>query len=186
MKLVRRAQREPLWREEFPIISADERYVNRRQFAKFLVLTSLGMFVGNVWILSGRSCAGSPSSAARRWGARREIPVGGVKLFRYPGPRRSLHPDPAAAPDDVRGLQPEVHPPLLRRLLRPERDRLECPCHEGYFSVHDGGSSRDRRRVRCRGSSSSGAGTSWSPPGGDPAPAAEPHPRRCPLREWTA
>jgi hypothetical protein len=26
----------------------DERYVNRRQFAKFLVLTSAGMFVGNV------------------------------------------------------------------------------------------------------------------------------------------
>ena len=42
---------EPLWKEEFSVHTADERYVTRRQLTKFLVLTSLGMFVGNVWIL---------------------------------------------------------------------------------------------------------------------------------------
>ena len=46
-----RTQKNPLWREEVSIFAADERYVNRRQFAKFLVLTSAGMFVGNAWIL---------------------------------------------------------------------------------------------------------------------------------------
>ena len=44
-------QKDPLWREEVSIFAADERYVNRRQFAKFLVLTSAGMFAGNLWIL---------------------------------------------------------------------------------------------------------------------------------------
>jgi hypothetical protein len=40
-----------LWRDEFSIQSANEKYVARRQFSKFLVLTSLGMFIGNLWIL---------------------------------------------------------------------------------------------------------------------------------------
>jgi hypothetical protein len=31
-----------LWREEFSVHAAEERYVARRQFGKFLVLTSLG------------------------------------------------------------------------------------------------------------------------------------------------
>jgi hypothetical protein len=72
MKIFRRASPVPLWRDEFPVRTADERYVTRRQFSRFLVLTSLGMFVGNLWIL-------------------------------------------------VRA-----------------RNRLECPCHEGYFAVEDG------------------------------------------------
>ena len=39
--------KERLWQDEFSIDTADERYVSRRQFTKFLVLTSLGMFAGN-------------------------------------------------------------------------------------------------------------------------------------------
>ena len=50
MTLFRRSS-QPLWQEEFSVHSSDERYVSRRQFSKFLVLTSLAMFVGNVWIL---------------------------------------------------------------------------------------------------------------------------------------
>jgi len=50
--------KEPLWRDEFSIETGAESYVARRQFAKFLVLTSLGMFAGNVWIMI-RSCFSS-------------------------------------------------------------------------------------------------------------------------------
>ena len=51
MNWLRRGNSEPLWKEEFSVRTADERYVTRRQLTKFLVLTSLGMFVGNIWIL---------------------------------------------------------------------------------------------------------------------------------------
>jgi hypothetical protein len=78
--------REPLWREEISIFSADERYVNRRQFAKFLVLTSLGMFVGNLWILVKSWLTREPAWPLRQVARIGEVPVGGVKLFRYPGP----------------------------------------------------------------------------------------------------
>ena len=42
--------KKPLWAEEFSVHGAEDKYVLRRQFTKFLVLTSFGMFAGNVWI----------------------------------------------------------------------------------------------------------------------------------------
>jgi hypothetical protein len=51
MSLLRSPSKEPLWKDEFSVFTSDERYVTRRQFTKFLTLASLGMFVGNLWIL---------------------------------------------------------------------------------------------------------------------------------------
>ena len=81
MRTGRRASATPLWRDEFSIHAADERYVNRRQFAKFLVLTSLGMLAGQLWILARsfwRRPRVHPEQVVARAG---EVPVGGVKLF---------------------------------------------------------------------------------------------------------
>ena len=78
------AQEEPLWRDEFSIQSATEKYVARRQFAKFLVLTSLGMFIGNLWILVRSWFLSKPSFAPQRVSGLNEIAVGDVKLFSYP------------------------------------------------------------------------------------------------------
>lgn len=38
MNWLRRVSSEPLWKEEFSVHTADERYVTRRQLTKFLVL----------------------------------------------------------------------------------------------------------------------------------------------------
>lgn len=129
--------REPLWREEVPIFSADERYVNRRQFAKFLVLTSLGMFVGNLWVLFKGWLTGKPSYPLRQVAQAGEVPVGGVKLFSYPGPHdpciliRRGEDEYAAYSQKCTHLSCAVY-------YAQGKDRLECPCHEGYFSVRDG------------------------------------------------
>src|SRR5215469_14317636 len=80
----RPSSKEPLWREEFSIFTADERYVSRRQMTKFLTLTSLSMFVGNLWILARSMFTKKetvfPAVAVAKTD---EIPVGGVKLFQY-------------------------------------------------------------------------------------------------------
>jgi hypothetical protein len=77
---------ELLWRDEFSISKANERYVSPRQLAKFLTLGSLGMFAGDVWILV-RSWIHTAQAYQRSLVARvGEIPVGGVKLFQYPKP----------------------------------------------------------------------------------------------------
>ncbi len=135
-----RSSKDPLWREEVSIFAADERYVNRRQFAKFLVLTSAGMFVGNLWILVRSWLTGKPSWPVRPVASLREmseIPVGGTRLFRYPGPEdpcilvRHSESELVAYSQKCTHLSCAVY-------YAPGKGRLECPCHEGFFSVRDG------------------------------------------------
>src|SRR5437660_6293756 len=84
---VRMQKQEPLWRDEFSVFTADERYVSRRQFSKFLTLTSLAMFAGNVWILMRSWMYREPGYRPQVVARAGEMPIGGVKMFHYPGPR---------------------------------------------------------------------------------------------------
>jgi nitrite reductase/ring-hydroxylating ferredoxin subunit len=138
MALFRRPSSEPLWRDEFSVFTADERYVSRRQLAKFLMLTSLGMFIGNVWIVVrswfSREPSGYPAVRVARLG---EIPVGGVKLFKYPVEDEQCILVRTAEDSYAAYSQKCTHLSCAVYYSR-ERNRLECPCHEGYFSVRDG------------------------------------------------
>jgi Rieske Fe-S protein len=137
MSLLRSSNREPLWKDEFSVHSADERYVSRRQFTKFLVLTSAAMFVGNVWILLRKWLQKEPVYTPQPVERVGKIPVGGVKLFRYP-----TENDPCimVRTDEntyVAYSQKCTHLSCAVYYAK-EKDRLECPCHEGYFSVKTG------------------------------------------------
>lgn len=137
MKLFRRAQWDPLWRDEFSIYTTDERYVSRRQFTKFLVLTSLGMFAGNVWILVRSTFAKSPAYSKRPVCRASDLPVGGVWLFRYPTDKDPCILIRADEDTYVAYSQKCTHLSCAVFYSR-EHNRLECPCHEGYFSVRNG------------------------------------------------
>jgi Rieske Fe-S protein len=127
---------EPLWKEEFSVEQEEDRYVARRQFSKFLVLTSLGMFIGNVWIVVRSLFQRIPSFSEVPVAKVTEVPVDGVKLFNYPTAQ-----DPCILIRRETGFvaysQKCTH---LSCAVYYSRDagRLECPCHEGYFSVADG------------------------------------------------
>ena len=126
----------PLWRDEFSVSKSGERYVNRRQLAKFLTLTSLGMFAGNAWIVARtwfhKKPIYTPSVVARIG----EIPVGGVKLFQYPPGEQCIM---VRTSDDtyVAYSQKCTHLSCAVFYSR-ENKRIECPCHQGYFSVENG------------------------------------------------
>ena len=45
---------QPAWRQDFPIDWPQDQYVERRDFVKFLTLTSLAFVVGQLWI-AGKS-----------------------------------------------------------------------------------------------------------------------------------
>jgi Rieske Fe-S protein len=137
MKLFRRTSATPLWRDEFAINQADERYVNRRQFAKFLVLTSLGMFVGNVWIAIRSLFRRDPVFEPRAIGRASEVAPDGVKLFSYPGAHDPCILVRTGADTFVAYSQKCTHLSCAVFYARESR-RLECPCHEGYFAVEDG------------------------------------------------
>jgi len=126
-----------LWKEEFSVHAAEERYVTRRQFGKFLVLTSLGMLAGNLWILARSLWHREPRLPARQVVGAGELPVGGVRVFRYPGPNDPCLLLRTAEESYVAYSQKCTH---LSCAVYPATDgkRLECPCHEGYFSLEDG------------------------------------------------
>ena len=130
-------EQERLWRDEFSISKADERYVNRRQLAKFLTLGSLGMFAGNSWILVRswwRKAQVYQQSVVANVG---EIPVGGVKLFQYPRPGEQCILIRTAEDTYVAYSQKCTH--LSCAVYYSHEDnRLECPCHKGFFSIADG------------------------------------------------
>ena len=130
-------ERDPLWRDEFAIDAAHERYVSRRQFGKFLGLTSLAMVAGQVWILAKTLWQTAPTPAAAPVARVSEVPVGGVKLFAYPGPHDPCILVQPEAGRFVAYSQKCTHLSCAVYYSAGPR-RLECPCHEGYFSVDTG------------------------------------------------
>lgn len=137
MNSLRHADSEPLWKDEFSVHAADERYVTRRQLTKFLVLTSLGMFVGNAWLLVRSLFYRKPQFPELTVSRIGELPIGGVKLFGYPTNKdrcilvRTAEESYAAYSQKCTHLSCAVY-------YAKERERLECPCHEGFFSIKDG------------------------------------------------
>ena len=129
--------KESLWRDEFSIETATESYVARRQFAKFLVLTSLGMFAGNLWIVIRNWFAAKPSFQPQSLGSVTGIGVGEVKLFAYPTPDDPCILIRPASDQWVAYSQKCTHLSCAVYFSQQE-NRIECPCHEGYFSVADG------------------------------------------------
>ena len=118
--------------------ASEDAYVQRRQFTKFLVLTSLGMACGNGWIwvrsLTAKNAPAFPELVVARAS---ELAPGEVRMFSYPGPQdpcilvRRANGEFAAFSQKCTHLSCAVY-------YAASRDRFECPCHDGYFSPEDG------------------------------------------------
>jgi Rieske Fe-S protein len=130
----------PTWKDHFPVSWVDDHFVTRREFTRSLVWVSLATFVANgILALLGwyRQRQGAEALQQVLVATGDELPVGGARVFHYPG----------------------VGEPCL--LLRLDRDRymafgqkcthlgcpvnyraadqqLYCPCHEGFFDATDG------------------------------------------------
>jgi Rieske Fe-S protein len=134
----RPAPEQPAWRKDFPVDWPEDHYIARRDYTKYLVLTSLAFVVGQFWIalksLFGRREGALPRRKVARLDA---IPVGGALTFDYPGrhdPCLLLRPDEGTL---VAYSQKCTH---LSCAVVPDPDhgRLHCPCHVGYFDAASG------------------------------------------------
>ena len=79
------ADAQPAWRQDFPIDWPQDLYVERRDFMKFLVLTSAAFTLGQVWIGVQnwyRKRTGQP--AMQRIASVDDLAVGGAVVFTYP------------------------------------------------------------------------------------------------------
>lgn len=127
----------PLWREEFPITSAGEEVIARRDFTRYLLVAS-GVFAAGtagaaVWAGLQRTNTGTPQPIVEL----SEVPEGTEHLFSYP-----TGDDPAILVHlpggELRAFSQKCTHLGCVVFWQADEDRLYCPCHEGVFDPRSG------------------------------------------------
>lgn len=131
-------EQQPAWRRDFPIDWPADRDVERRDFVKFLTLTSFAFVVGQFWIAAQdwlRQRRVAPD--ARRIASVADVPVGGSLVFAYPEEHDASILVRVSASEFVAFSQKCTH--LSCAVIpRPDEGVFHCPCHEGVFDLRTG------------------------------------------------
>ena len=129
---------QPAWRQDFPIDWPQDLYVERRDFMKFMVLTSAAFAVGQLSIAFQnwyRRQAGRPP--VRRIASVDDIAVGAALGFTYPDEHEPCLLVRLTANEFVAFGQKCTH--LSCAVIpRPSEGSFYCPCHEGRFDLRTG------------------------------------------------
>ena len=124
---------------DFPIRADEDAYATRREFTKFLGLTSLAFFLGTAMAAGSRLWrkVAASQTGARRVIAVNELPIGAYTLFKYP-----TGDDPCILlrleQDRFVAYNQQCSHLSCPVMFNPANRRLECPCHKGSFSAEDG------------------------------------------------
>lgn len=129
---------QPRWRQDFPIDWPQDEFVARRDFTKFLILTSLAFTVGQFWIVVQnffRARKGAPQIL--EIAGAESLPVGGALTFDYPNQHDNCILVRTGEETYVAYSQKCTH---LSCPVKPSQDSnaLHCPCHKGSFDMSTG------------------------------------------------
>lgn len=129
---------QPKWRRDFPIDQMEDQHVSRRDFTRFMILTSGAFAVGQLWIAFQNFLRRGRGLPPKRLVASvGSVPLGGAMQFQYPGPQdrcvlvRTPENRFVAFRQACTHLSCAVQP-------EPSAGRFRCPCHEGYFDLLTG------------------------------------------------
>jgi Rieske Fe-S protein len=129
---------QPEWRRDFPIDWPEDHYVARRDFTKFMVLTSFAFVVGQAWIAAQnilRLRRGEPPM--RRIAQLDQLATGQSLVFDYPAEHDSCILVRTGANNFVAFSQKCTH--LSCAVVpEPDKQRFFCPCHNGSFDLETG------------------------------------------------
>ena len=129
---------QPAWRQDFPIDWPQDLYVERRDFMKFMVLTSAAFTAGQLWIAVQnwrRQRSGRPP--IQRVVSVDEVAVGATVVFTYPDEHEPCLLVRLSASEFVAFNQKCTH--LSCAVIpRPAEGSFFCPCHEGRFDLRTG------------------------------------------------
>ena len=132
------ADSQPAWRQDFPIDWPQDLYVERRDFMKFMVLTSAAFTAGQFWIAAQNWYRHrSGQLPLRRIASVDEVAVGGIVSFTYPDEREHCLLVRLSTSEFVAFNQKCTH--LSCAVIpRPAEGSFYCPCHEGRFDLKSG------------------------------------------------
>ena len=129
---------QPRWRQDFATDWPEDNFVARRDFAKFLVLTSGAFVAGQAWIAANSLLRKRrPAPARQKIGSLSALPLGTAMMFTYP-----TEHDPCLLirMRDGKLLAYDQKCTHLSCAVVPKLDEgiLHCPCHEGIFDLATG------------------------------------------------
>jgi Rieske Fe-S protein len=129
---------QPAWRQDFPIDWPQDLYVERRDFMKFMVLTSAAFTLGQLWIgMQNWFRQRSGQLPTRRITAADEVAIGSAVAFTYPAEHDPCVLVRLAQSEFVAFGQKCTH--LSCAVVpRPSEGSFYCPCHEGRFDLRTG------------------------------------------------
>ena len=129
---------QPAWRRDFPIDSPQDQDVERRDFVKFLTLTSLAFVAGQLWIAGQSWRRGrAEAPAERRIASLADLAVGGSLVFEYPNAHDTSVLVRLSESEFVAFSQKCTH--LSCAVIpKPDEGVFHCPCHEGVFDLRTG------------------------------------------------
>lgn len=133
----RAVSEQPKWRQDFPIDTARDNYVARRDFTKFMVLISGSFVVGQLWIgLDNLLRRAGGKMPVKPIAALSDLPVGGAMSFHYPKYEHCI----VVRPDADTLVAYNNKCTHLHCPVRPvvEDGVFQCPCHSGYFDLYSG------------------------------------------------
>jgi Rieske Fe-S protein len=129
---------QPQWRKDFPIDWPQDHYIARRDFAKFMVLTSLAFSIGQLWIgiqNTWRRHRGIPPM--KRIASLSSLPVGATLVFEYPEANDNCVLI-RTAPDRLLAYSQKCTHLSCAVIPEVEKGVIRCPCHEGLFDLNTG------------------------------------------------
>lgn len=123
---------------DFPIERTESEHVSRREFSKFLALVSAGMVVGSGWVaIKDKLFPPFRVEGEQFVCEASEIAVGGTHPFRIEGsniPFILIH----LTDGTFRAYEQKCTHLACAVYYSPEKDKIECPCHKGYFDARTG------------------------------------------------
>jgi Rieske Fe-S protein len=129
---------QPAWRQDFPIDWPQDLYVERRDFVKFMVLTSAAFTLGQVWIgVQNWFRKRTAQPPIQRIASVDDVAVGAAVGFAYPNEHEPCLLVRLTTSEFVAFGQKCTH--LSCAVIpRPEEGSFYCPCHEGRFDLRTG------------------------------------------------
>jgi nitrite reductase/ring-hydroxylating ferredoxin subunit len=127
----------PQWDRDFPTDVPADQTLARREFTKFLVLTSGAMVAGQCWIAGMSAFQGEASYPEVKIADDDAVPPDGIVEFRYPTDH-----DPCLLirlrDGRLVAYNQKCSHLACAVIPQPQKDRLLCPCHNGYFEIAEG------------------------------------------------
>lgn len=123
---------------DFPIERVEADHVSRREFAKFLSLVSGGMVAGSGWVAVKDKIVPPFRIEGEVFVCKaHEVVRGGTHPFQVPGskvPFILIHLNDGT----FRAYEQKCTHLSCAVFYSPEKDRIQCPCHNGWFDARDG------------------------------------------------